>query len=337
MKRRIMLFLLMICLLLPGCGAKKPKRFQQTYFDLFDTVTTVVGYAENEAEFAQSCKQIYDTLHYYHQLFDIYNDYPGVNNLKTVNDNAGVAPVAVDAAIILLLKDCKYYAERTGGKVNAAMGSVLQLWHEARTNGLENPQSATLPSMDALIQASKHTNFDDVIIDEAASTVYIQAAALSLDVGAIAKGWASQRAAEIAPQGFLISVGGNVCVTGPKPDGTDWVIGIQNPDGEGYLRTLNVRSGCVVTSGDYQRTYTVDGKQYHHIIDPDTLMPSEYWRSVTIVCANSALADALSTALFNMTLEDGKALLSELNAEAFWLDADGNQFYTPGFKAILAG
>ena len=188
----------------------------------------------------------------------------------------------------------------------------------------------------ALEEAALHTDMDQVILDEAASTVYLADPQMRLDVGAIAKGWATQRVAENAPQGLLISVGGNVCATGPKTaDGTPWVIGIQNPAGEGNLHTLYVSGGSVVTSGDYQRTYTLEGKAYHHIIDPATLMPAACWRSVTVVCPDSGLADALSTALFTMTLEEGKALLSNLEAEAFWLDTAGNEYKTPGFEKIM--
>ena len=91
----------------------------------------------------------------------------------------------------------------------------------------------------------------------------------------------------------------------------------------------------VVTSGDYQRTYLVDGESYHHIIDPETLMPSRYWHSVTVVCADSGIADALSTALFLMPQGEGQALLTRYNAEAMWVDADGGEFFSPGFRALL--
>ena len=134
---------------------------------------------------------------------------------------------------------------------------------------------------------------------------------------------------------MLISVGGNVCATGPKQGEHPWVIGIQNPDGGDYLHTIYVTDGCVVTSGDYQRTYTVDGKKYHHIIDPDTRMPAGYWRSVSIVCADSALADALSTALFLLPLEEGKALAGKCGAEVLWIDKEGSEFMTSGFESII--
>ena len=91
----------------------------------------------------------------------------------------------------------------------------------------------------------------------------------------------------------------------------------------------------MVTSGDYQRVYYVDGKAYHHIIDPDTLMPSLYWRSVTVVCSDSGLADALSTALFLLPLEDGKVLAQKCSAEVLWVDETGAEFMTPGFGEMI--
>ena len=99
--------------------------------------------------------------------------------------------------------------------------------------------------------------------------------------------------------------------------------------------TLNITNQSVVTSGDYQRCYMVDGKFYHHIIDPATLYPSTYWRSVTIVCTDSGLGDALSTALFLLPYEEGLALLESCGAEAMWVDEAGEQYYSPGFQKLI--
>ena len=176
-----------------------------------------------------------------------------------------------------------------------------------------------------------------MVIDEEASTVQITDPETRLDVGAIAKGYAVEQVCREAPAGLLVSVGGNVRATGPKADGQPWVVGIQSPDGDGedFLHTLELSQGSVVTSGDYQRYYTVDGVRYHHIIDPDTLLPAAYWRSVTIVCADSGLADALSTALFTLPQEEGQALLNRWDAQAMWVDASGQQFYSPGFSDLI--
>lgn len=338
--KRLICGILLLSLLLSGCaGGQEPgvKQYTATFLTLFDTVTSIVGRAESEEEFQATAQAVHDELLAYHQLFDIYNDYEGLNNLKTVNDNAGTAPVEVDRRIIDLLLDCREYYGLTGGKVNAAMGSVLQLWHEARNDGIDAPQNASLPRREDLEEAAAHVSFDAVIIDETASTVYISDPEARLDVGAVAKGWSVQRVAENAPSGLLISVGGNICATGPKDEnGTAWVVGIQDPDGgDKYLHTLYVSGGSVVTSGDYQRYFVVDGKLYHHIIDPETLYPSEYWRSVTIVCPDSGLADALSTALFLLPIEEGQALLDTCGAEAMWVDGQGQRFYSPGFEELI--
>ena len=333
MRKRILVVILVVALVLSGCTSEAQpqlKQYNATFLDVFDTVTAMVGRAETEEAFQATAQQIHDDLMYYHRLFDIYNDYDGIHNLKTINDNAGVGAVTVDQTIIKLLLDCKAYYEKTDGKVNVAMGSILKLWHDGR-------QQAVLPDEDALQEAKNHTSWDSIIIDAENSTVFITDPAQRLDVGAVAKGWAAQRVAEKAPAGLLISVGGNVIATGPKTqDGTPWVVGVNDPNGgSSYLHTLNITGGAVVTSGDYQRYFVVDGTVYHHIIDPETLYPSQYWRSVTVICPDSGMADALSTALFVLPLQEGKALLASCGAEAMWVDAQNNFYYSDGFRDFI--
>ena len=336
--KRLCALVLTLSMLLCGCtgAGEEQKQYSATFLTVFDTVTTILGRDVSEAAFTEKAQAVHDELLRYHQLFDIYNEYEGLNNLKTVNDHPGEA-VSVDKAIVDMLLDCKAYYELTGGRVNAAMGSVLRLWHEAREDGLNDFANAYLPDGEALAQAAEHADWDDVLIDEANNTVTIADPGLRLDVGAIAKGWSVQRAAETAPEGLLISVGGNVCATGPKDStGTPWVVGVQDPDGgENYLHTLYLTRGSMVTSGDYQRAYMVDGELYHHIIDPDTLYPGKLWRAVTVVCPDSGLADALSTALFLLPIEEGQKLLDACESTAMWVDAEGNMYYSEGFQDLI--
>ncbi len=331
---------LLALLVLTGCAAAPAvppqQQYQATFLTLFDTVTTIVGYADTEEDFQAQAQQIHDDLLEYHQLFDIYNEYGDLSNLKTVNDHAGIAPVAVDQRIIALLLDCKAYHELTGGAVNVGMGSVLSLWHTARTEGRDAPDRAKLPNDEALHTAQEHSCFDAVVIDEEKSTVFLRDPQQRLDVGAVAKGWSVERVCRAAPEGLLVSVGGNVCATGPKPTGNDWVIGIQSPDDvSSYLHTLNIKDGCVVTSGDYQRYYVVDGKPYHHIIDPQSGYPAARWRAVTVVGSDSGLADCLSTALFILPQEEGQQLLDRTGAVALWVTHDGTILYSPGFEHLI--
>lgn len=337
MKRKVALLLtLTMCVnIFTGCTLQKQTQYQATYFDLFDTVTTVIGFAETQEEFTIVCDAIYEQLRSYHKLFDIYYEYEE-NNIKTINDQAGIAPVKVDRKIIELLLDCKKYYELTDGAVNVAMGSVLSLWHEARNVALAEPEKAEVPSEEVLQDAAMHIDFESVIIDEEASTVYLTDQQQSLDVGAVAKGWAVERVCKEVPEGFLISVGGNVRGTGSKPDGDSWTIGIQDPeDSNSYIEKVSIAQESVVTSGDYQRYYEAEGKKYHHLIDPKTCYPADKWKSVTIICEDSGLADALSTALFVLSKEEGEKILEESNAKAIWIGIDGKITYSDGGEKLF--
>ena len=159
--RRCIAIGLILCLLFTGCAlpGKGKQQYQATYLDVFDTVTIISAVMDREESFRQQAEEIHGLLLRYHQLFDVYNDYPGLNNLKTVNDHAGIGPVQVDGEIIRLLKDCKDYYELTDHAVNAAMGSVLRLWHEARAAGLDDPEHAALPDAAALQKAAAHTDW----------------------------------------------------------------------------------------------------------------------------------------------------------------------------------
>lgn len=320
---------------------EKPQRYTAEFLELFDTVTQVVGYTENERDFEEHAKAIKKDLLKYHQLYDIYNDYDGINNIKTINDNAGIKPVKVEPEIIRLLIMSKVYYDLTNSKMNVAEGAVLKIWHEYRTEGIRDPENAKLPDMEDLKEASKHTDINKVIIDGDNSTVFLEDKEMSLDVGAIAKGFAVNEVAINAEErGFksgLISVGGNVKVIGEKPEGDgNWNIGIENPEkDEPFLMTVSLKGQSLVTSGDYMRYYTVDGKKYNHIIDPATLMPATYFRSVTIITNDSGKADALSTGVFNMPYDEGRKLIESLpDTEALWYFASGEKKYTEGLKKM---
>ena len=333
MKR--LLWLVGALLVLSGCGTGM-QRYEATYWDVFDTVTTVTGYAAGQAEFDAAAREIHDALLEYHRLYNIYESYDGLRNLKTVNDQAWIGPVPVDERILSLLQFAQTAWTETGSRVNAAMGSVLALWHDAREQALEDPDRAALPDRSALEAAALHTDLSALELDLEAGTAFLTDPDTALDVGALAKGYAVEQVAAAAPDHFLISVGGNVCTTGPKPDGTPWTVAVENPDGGDFLKLLYAEDRSVVTSGDYQRYFELDGVRYHHIIDPDTLEPAAYWRSVTVVAESSAAADCLSTALFTLPQAEGQQLLDQWGAEALWIGMDGAQVMSPGFSAYLA-
>ncbi|MBQ2806903.1 MAG: FAD:protein FMN transferase [Clostridia bacterium] len=324
-----------------ACEQSKQK-FTEYSFDYFDTVTTITGYTKNQEEFDKVCAEMLALLGEYHKLFTIYHRYDGMENLCTINElvDGEHRTVTVDRRIIDMLLYAKQAYELTDGKVNVAMGSVLSIWHEYREDGMDEPWNAQLPPVELLQEAAEHIDIQKILIDEQACTVTLTDPQMRLDVGAIAKGYAVEMVARQMEQkgitGYVINVGGNVRTLGAKPDGSGWTVGVENPDedADDYLAYLQLNGKSLITSGSYQRYFIVDGKRYHHIIDPATLMPAEYFTSVSIVCDSSADGDALSTALFCMTYEQGLALIESLDGvEAMWLTVEGNLYYSSGFSA----
>jgi thiamine biosynthesis lipoprotein len=336
----IALVLLLQTLTLSSC-AKVKKQYSEYSFDLFDTVTKITGYAESEDEFQEINAWIMSELWEYHRLFDIYKRYDGMENLCTINEltDSVHRTVNVDIRIIEMLTYAIEMYEKTGGKVNVAMGSVLSIWHDYRQSGEADPFSAQLPPMDKLLEAAKHTDINALVIDRENNTVTITDPEMKLDVGAIAKGYAVEMVArkleEKGISGYVLNVGGNIRTIGAKGDGNPWKVGLENPfdnEDEPYIAYLYLDGGSLVTSGSYLRYYIVNGKRYHHIIDPETLMPSEAYTSVAVLCESSAMGDALSTALFCMDLESGMALVESLDGvEAIWVLSNGDIKRTSGF------
>ena len=198
-----------------------------------------------------------------------------------------------------------------------------------------------VPSMTELESAAKHMDIHGIHLDRQAGTVYLEDPEMRLDVGAVAKGYTAQRLAdtlrEAGVTNALLSLGGNVVTIGSRGDGKPWRVGIQNPDPGAenpYVQVVDLTDMCLVTSGTYQRFYEVDGTRYHHIINPELLMPWNEYQSVTILSPDSGEADALSTAVFNMKPEEGLALIESLDkTEALWILPDGSRMESSGFQA----
>lgn len=336
--------LLIAAILIPSlAGCKKEKvQYKNVSFAYFDTVTTIIGSETSEEKFAEVSSDALALLEEYHKLYDIYNEYPGIVNLCTINKlvNGEHQKLTVDSKIIDMLLYAKEMYEKTNGKMNVAMGSVLSIWHDYRNEGIDEPWNAKLPPMDILKEASLHTDINNLIIDEENSTVYIADPKMTLDVGAVAKGYAVEMVAkylsELGKNNYVLNVGGNIRATGVKATGERWQAGVENPEGDEdnpYIAYIELDNMASVTSGSYQRYYVVGGKRYHHIIDSETLMPAEGFLSVSLICESSADGDCLSTALFCMSLEDGMTLVNSLGGvEALWVTEDGEIHYSDNYK-----
>lgn len=339
MKRLICIGLIFVLILSFTACDKGYNKYTDYTFDYFDTAVSIIGYEKEKQTFDENCTRIKEKLDRYHKLYNIYARYEDINNIYTINHSE--TSVEVDREIIDMLKFSKEMYDLTGGQVNVAMGSVLSLWHDARTEGLNNPEKAQIPDFSKLSEAFGHTSIDDIVLGT--NSVEIKDKKVKLDVGAVAKGYATEQVALWMEKegiiGYLLNVGGNIRIVGKRPDGKKWQIGLENPDGDDenpYTEYLELEKMCIVTSGSYQRFYTVNGKDYHHIIDPDTLMPAKGYKMVSIITKDSGVADALSTALFCMDYDEGNAIIDSMkDAYAMWVLEDGGKLYSKGFERFI--
>ncbi len=365
MKRMILggLVLLLLCSMI-ACGgvsrapSNEYKQYQETYYNIFDTIISVTVHTKSEAEGEKYLSMIRTRLEELDELYTTFRAPKEGTNLWTVNEMAGKEPVKVDEDIMNLLLFCQENYEKYSHKADITMGPVTALWHSYREGFIEGPlveqqkvpagKEAALPPEDELKAKKAFVGMEHLILDAENQTAYLDMEGASLDVGAVAKGYAVEvvvrEAQDAGMTSGFVSAGGNVRTVGvPKAvDRGHWSIGIENPDdkermqGKGIVDIVYMGEGALVTSGDYQRYYVVDGQTYHHLIDPDSLYPPHYCRSVTIYHPDSGLADFLSTACFLMEPEKGYQLIESIpEAEAYWVFEDKTTLFTPGMESML--
>ncbi len=299
----------------------KRSLYSNTFTDAFDTVVTLYGYADNKEDFASYFDYFQGRMTELSDLFDAFK-LCKEPNLYTVNENAGNKTVNVDKVLVKGILFALEAQKITEGYTDPSFGAVTKLWRDF-ING-----NGKKPDDEALKVAYNHCGIDKIKVDN--GSVYISDKETIIDVGATAKGFCTEMVAdELVSMGlsdFCINAGGNVIVRGNKKDMDGWEIGIQNPFGEGSVVTVRAKNEAVVTSGSYRR-YRED---YNHIIDVNTLYPSNQYASVTVICDDSGIADAFSTALFCMDIDEGKALAEKYDLKVIWITNNGEIIRSDG-------
>lgn len=255
------------------------------------------------------------------------------SEISRLNRAAGKQAVELGCESLYVLNRAKYFSEICKGTFDITIGPVAKLW------GIFTDH-AKVPSRGEINEALSLTGYKDITIDNGLGTAKLEKAGESVDLGAIAKGYTADRAIEIYKQygieSAFINLGGNVMVLGNKPDDSPWKIGIQNPllqRGQ-CLGAVKAVDKTIVTSGDYVRYFEKDNIKYHHILDPRTGYPADSGlMSTTIVSEKSIGADALSTAIFILGLEEGMKLINGIkNMEGIFITKDKEIYVTEGLK-----
>ena len=282
---------------------------------------------------------IEEILDYYTIMSDKYTAYTDIMNIYEINQQAGTT-VTVDEDLYTLIKFTLENQTNVVDFYNAALHPVLQIWHDYRDNCLENGVCA-VPELNLLTTANLDTDPSKIILDDVNLTVTMEEG-MGLDLGGVSKGYVSKEIVaylEGFDLSYLLNNGeSNISIGGIHPirENGKFIIGLTNPESifNIYATVYVADTEQLVTSGDYQKYYVVDGTEYHHIIDPTTLMPSAHSRTVSIIASDPALADLYSTAIFNMSIEDGQTFVNSITGlEAIWFGIDGTIHYSSNFEA----
>jgi thiamine biosynthesis lipoprotein len=234
------------------------------------------------------------------------------------------------------------YGAKSGGVFDITINPLLKLWGF----GTGNPH---LPDAKDIEEAKKLVNYRDVIVDDQNSTVLLRRTGMSIDLGGVAKGFIVAEATNVLKSyginHAIVDAGGDLYILGFKPKKYPWGknepyrVGLQDPNantGTGILGVVSMPPGAVVTSGDYERYFEVNGVRYHHIIDPRTGYPAKGLTSVTIKTSDPAMADLVATAAMVLGPEEGKKLVNEWPGIDAILITSGTmtQYVSPGMQAI---
>lgn len=290
------------------------------YMDTYIYVKVYAGNRLHATEVLNGVEKIYKE---YHELTNKYKEYKGLKNLYYIAYNTSKEEtITIDKRLYQLLEYGKEVYDLTNGLIDISMGNVLDIWKSYRDSAYG------VPTLEEL-QAVKTDSIEDIVLLEKNKILNNH---VNIDLGAIAKGYVTELAAQyLEKEGitrYIINAGGNVIVGGNE-ENKKYSIGIEDPeDPTGIFKIIYGNNLSVVTSGGYNRYYEWDGKRYSHIINPNTLFPNDYMKSVTVICSSSKFADVLSTMLFMMDVDKGKEYVNSLDGvEAIWYTMD-NQIIT---------
>jgi thiamine biosynthesis lipoprotein len=245
------------------------------------------------------------------------------SEVSHINQSAGKAPVRVGPETLDVIGKSLWMSERSGGVFDITFEVMHGIWR------FDEDLEKRLPDSAAVAERRKLIDYRHVVLDREKSTVFLNRATTKISLGGIAKGYAIDRAKDIllaaGIEDFLAQAGGDLYVHGHRADGSPWLAGVRDPRGAdgSYFARMPVVDHAFSTAGDYERSYVLDGKRYHHIIDPRTGFPATASRSVTIWAKDAFTADALDDAVFILGVEKGLALVESIDdAGAIIVDAD---------------
>jgi Membrane-associated lipoprotein involved in thiamine biosynthesis len=332
MKKQVFLFLFLLVFLF---SCKKQQEYSETRF-LMDTICEIKVVSDNE-KFAR--KVLDETFKEVERIGKIFG-YSKDSEVEKINSFSGVKPVVVSSEVFNLIKKSIEISENTDGAFDITVGILSDIWGFKKFSQEKN---FVVPKKEEIEKALSLVGYKNIKLDEKKQSVFLTKRGMEIDLGGIAKGYSIMRTKEILEKNnfrnFLINFGGDIYVKGKNKDGKPWKVAVQHPRNKNeFLTILNLTDISIVTSGDYERYFVVDGARYHHIFDPKTGYPKNGIVSVTILHSDSTIADALSTGIFVLGEKKVSDVLKKYNFEYIIVKEENGElktFVSSGLKNFV--
>ena len=250
-----------------------------------------------------------------------------------INQSSGKERVKISNETLEVIKKAQEISELSDGRFDITVGPLAELWRKAREKKIP-------PSAEEVKEKLGLVNFKNIEMDREGK-VFLKKKGMAVDLGGIAKGYAVDRAFELLKslgyKDLIVNAGGDLRVGGLK-NNQPWSIGIQHPrESQNFLARISISDMAVATSGDYERFFIYEGRRYHHIFNPKDGFPTDDCQSVTVLCKEGMMADALATAVFVLGPEKGYALCQKLEGvDCLIMDKEGKIIFSPGLKGRIS-
>lgn len=285
------------------------------------TITVV----DDDAQWAE--KQIDEAIAEVSRIEKLLTTFSNDSQTYQINENAGLKPVKVDKEVFDIIKRSLRISALTDGAFDISYGSIdKRFWNFDK-------EMTSLPDVKAAKESVKLINYQNILLDAENLTVFLKENGMRVGFGGIGKGYAAERAKQLlikkGVKSGIVNAAGDLTTWGNQPNGEPWTIGIADPNTQNKAFSyINISDVAVATSGNYEKYVIIDGKKYSHTIDPKTGFPVAGIKSVTIICPNAELADAMATPITVLGVDAGLGLINQMKQIACIIIDDDNNIYT---------
>ncbi len=307
--RILMIHCLVLLIFLLQIGVLSEEIVSHSDF-LMDTYVTIKVVVDDNSFGKSMLDNSFEIIRKYEKVFD---NYDSESEVSSINRDAFKLPIKLSKEMMDLLKASGKISELSNGAFDLTISPLIELWNF-------KAEKPSIPDASSINQLLPLVNYKNVVINTTSQGVHFLKEGTKMDLGGISKGYIIDKVADFLKEkgikSALIDAGGDICAFGKKPDNSDWIVALKDPRADGVIAKFPLRDCAIATSGDYERYFIVDGKRYHHLLNPKTGYPVNDTISMSVIAKDATTADGLATAAFIIGGKKALEFLKDLDIDS---------------------